>query len=131
MTYREYIKATYDNCKKALSDCTMDQLSDLEKVKRILWEDDRVTGAVSGRCASVDDETLTRFEEVLFDSEFIKDFNAYDLNMQRVMANGVTAVDVAARCLALSHVNVQELAQKEYERRIEKNCDVKRISSRL
>ena len=43
MTYREYIKATYDNCKKALSDCTMDQLSDLEKVKRILWEDDRVT----------------------------------------------------------------------------------------
>ena len=51
--------------------------------------------------------------------------------MQRVMANGVTAVDVTARCLALSHVNVQELAQKEYERRIEKNCDVKRISSRV
>ncbi len=36
-----------------------------------------------------------------------------------------------ARCLALSHVNVKELADREYERRIEKNCDVRRIASRV
>jgi hypothetical protein len=131
MTYKEYIKDTRDNCVKVISECTMDKLEDTEKLKRILWEEDRVTGVLSGHCSSLNVSAATCIKDVLFDSEFLADFNANELNMQTMMQRGAEAIDITARCLALSHVNVKELADREYSRRIEKNCDVRRITSRV
>lgn len=131
MTYKEYIKVTGDNCVKVISELTMDRLSDLDRLKTLLWKDDRITGVVSGHCTSRDISAAECIKDVLFDKEFLQDFNANELNMQTMMQRGVEAIDITARCLALSHVNVKELADREYERRIEKNCDVRRITSRV
>jgi len=131
MTYKEYIKVTGDNCVKVISELTMDHLSDLERLKVLLWKDDRITGVVSGHCASRDVSAAECIKDVLFDKEFLQDFNANELNMQTMMQRGAEAIDITARCLALTHVNVKELADKEYSRRIEKNCDVRKITSRV
>ena len=131
MTYEQYIEETIENCKKVLSDCSAGELLDIEHLKKILWEDDRVTGVISGYCTCTTGPATENISGVLFNKEFLADFNANELNMQTMMQRGAEAIDITARCLALSHVNVNELADKEYSRRIEKNCDVRRITSRV
>lgn len=120
MTYQEYIEETGANCMKVLSDCSAGELLDLEHLRRILWEDDRVTGVISGYCTSVRGSAAENIEEVLFDEMFLADFNERKMNMQEVMAYGAEAIDVVARCLALKHISILELVEKEQNRRIEK-----------
>jgi len=117
MTYAEYKKDTFDNCMKVLEDCGDSELVMLDHLKRLLYEDDNVTGVMSGRCSSANSTVLSNINEILFDEEFLADFNKHGLNMQTVMAYGAEAIDVAARCLALSHISVRELATKEAQRR--------------
>lgn len=131
MTYAEYKKETYDNCKKALSDVAYDDLMDLELLKKLLWEDDRVTGVASGHCTSRLEKASDGIEDILFDREFLSDFNRNGLNMQRVIAYGPDGIDVAARCMALSYVNVLELARAECERRDERERQIKSCSVRV
>ena len=117
MTYAEYKKDTFDNCMKVLEDCGDSELVMLDHLKRLLYEDDNVTGVMSGRCSYANSTVLSNINEILFDEEFLADFNKHGLNMQTVMAYGAEAIDVAARCLALSHISVRELATKEAQRR--------------
>ena len=44
MTYENYIEETTNNCMSVLADCSSGQLLDVEYIRKILWEDDRVTG---------------------------------------------------------------------------------------
>ena len=108
MTYAEYKKDTFDNCMKVLEDCGDSELVMLDHLKRLLYEDDNVTGVMSGRCSSANSTVLSNINEILFDEEFLADFNKHGLNMQTVMAYGAEAIDVAARCLALSHIRGSE-----------------------
>ncbi|MBR7087881.1 MAG: hypothetical protein IKI38_00870, partial [Mogibacterium sp.] len=101
MTYREYIKVTSDNCSRVLADCSAGELLDVEYLRKILWEDDRVTGVISGYCTSSELSAAENIKDVLFDNEFLREFNERNMNMQEVMAYGAEAIDVAARCLAL------------------------------
>ena len=117
MTYAEYKKDTFDNCMKVLEDCGDSELVMLDHLKRLLYEDDNVTCVMSGRCSYANSTVLSNINEILFDEEFLADFNKHGLNMQTVMAYGAEAIDVAARCLALSHISVRELATKEAQRR--------------
>ena len=117
MTYREYIEVTSDNCSKVLADCSAGELLDVEYLRMILWEDDRVTGVVSGYCTSSELSAAENIKDVLFDNDFLKDFNERNMNMQEVMAYGAEAIDVAARCLALKHISIRELVEKERQRR--------------
>ena len=117
MTYAEYKKDTFDNCMKVLEDCGDKELVLLDHLKQLLYEDDRVTGVMSGQCSSANATVLSNISEILFDEAFLEDFNAHGLNMQTVMSYGAEAIDVAARCLALSHISVRELATKEAQRR--------------
>ena len=121
MTYRDYIRETYNNCKSVLSECSAGELLDLEHIKRLLWGDDRVTGVNNGKCASIKVPAEESIKDLLFDSEFLKDFNAQGLNMQRIMSQGPEGIDVTARCLALSHINVVELVENEREQRVDLN----------
>lgn len=119
MTYEQYIKETTVNCMKVLTDCSSGELSDLEHLRRILWEDDRVTGVISGFCTSMNGIAEDNIKDILFDEKFLEDFNETGMDMQKVMASGPDAIDIAARCLALRHVSVLELAEQEQEKRIE------------
>ena len=130
MNYQQYIDETTDNCRKVLSDCSSGELLDLEHMRKILWEDDRVTGVVSGRCCSVRGTPEENIKEVLFDPMFLKDFNEREMDMQYVMAFGAEAIDMVARCLALKHISMIELIEQEQQRRKQRQRDARRASVR-
>ena len=94
---------------------------DIEHLRRILWEDDRVTGVISGYCTSTTDQATENIKDVLFDEQFLVDFNERGMNMQEIMAYGAEAIDVVARCLALKHISILQLVEKEQRRRIERD----------
>ena len=121
MTYEQYIEETKANCAKVLSNCSAGELLDVEHLRRLLWEDDRVTGVISGFCTSVNGNAAENIKDVLFDEDFLADFNERKMNMQEVMAYGAEAIDVVARCLALKHISILELVEQEQKRRIERN----------
>ena len=118
MTYENYIEETTNNCMSVLADCSSGQLLDVEYIRKILWEDDRVTGVYCGFCTSANSAATENIKEVLFDEQFLADFNDRNMNMQEVMANGADAIDVVARCLALKHISIKELVEQERQRRI-------------
>ena len=131
MTYKQYIENTTDNCRKVLSDCSAGELLDLEHMRKILWEDDRVTGVLNGRCISVNDIPEADIIDVIFDPMFLKDFNERGMNMQEVMAYGVPAIDVVARCLALKHISMIDLIEEEQQRRIKRQKEARKNSVRV
>ncbi len=129
MTYEEYIAETTNNCRKVLADRSIGELMDIEHLRNILWEDDRVTGVISGYCTSVEGSTAEKIQGVLFNNDFLADFNEHKMNMQEVMAYGPDAVDVVIRCLALNHINIVQLAEEEHEKRIERERQARMYSS--
>lgn len=132
MTYDEYIDETTANCMDVLSDCSTGELLDIEYLRNILWEDDRVTGVISGYCTSVRGSAGENIKEVLFDEKFLKDFNERGMDMQKVMSHGPEAIDIVARCLALKHISILELVEREKRRRrIEQERQSRRNSARV
>ena len=128
MTYDQYIEATKKNCMKVLADCTSKELESIEYLRKILWEDDKVTGVIGGYCSSMEGNAAENIEGTIFNKEFLKDFNEHDLNMQTIMAYGPEAVDVVIRCLCLKHISILELVEKERESRSAKEKDTRRNS---
>ena len=126
MTYDEYIVDTTKNCQAVLTECLNAELEDIEHLRRILWEDDRVTGVYSGYCTSASGTATERIKESLFNEEFLTDFNEHNLNMQEIMLYGAEAVDVVIRCLALKHINLVELAEKERKSRLQREKEIRR-----
>ena len=131
MNYEQYIEETRANCAKVLSDCSAGELLDVEHLRKILWEDDRVTGVISGYCTSANGNAAANIKDVLFDANFLLDFNERNMNMQEVMAYGPDAIDVVARCLALKHISILELVDREQKRRIERDRQARRNSVRV
>ena len=131
MTYEQYIEETKANCAKVLSNCSAGELLDVEHLRKLLWEDDRVTGVISGFCTSVNGNAAENIKDVLFDEDFLADFNERKMNMQEVMAYGADAIDVVARCLALKHISILELVEQEQKRRIERNRQARKNSMRV
>ncbi len=131
MTYENYIEETTNNCMSVLADCSAGELLDVEHLRTLLWEDDRVTGVISGYCSSVNGTAAENIKDVLFDEKFLADFNEREMNMQEVMAYGAEAIDVVARCLALKHISILELVEREQRRRIEKERQARRNSARV
>ena len=131
MTYEQYIEETKANCAKVLSNCSAGELLDVEHLRKLLWEDDRVTGVISGFCTSVNGDAAENIKDVLFDEDFLADFNERKMNMQEVMAYGAEAIDVVARCLALKHISILELVEQEQKRRIERNRQARKNSMRV
>lgn len=131
MTYDEYIAETTKNCMKALADRTNRELENIELIRRILWQEDRVTGVINGICSSMKGKAAENIKGVLFNNLFLKDFNEVGLNMQNVMAYGPEAIDVVARCLALKHININKLIEEERERRRRRESESKKCSVRV
>ena len=127
MTYDEYIAETTKNCMKALADRTNRELENIELIRKILWQEDRVTGVINGICSSMKGKAAENIKGVLFNNLFLKDFNEVGLNMQNVMAYGPEAIDVVARCLALKHININKLIEEERERRRKREIESRRF----
>ena len=131
MTYADYIDETTENCKKVLSECSESDLSNDKKIMNFLASDDRVTGAYSGHCTSMKGSAEENIKDVLFDEEFLKDFNDRGMDMQDTMNNGPEAVDAIARYLALKHISLIELIKNERKRRAEKDRQAKSNTVRV
>ena len=126
MTYENYIEETTSNCMSVLADCSSGQLLDVEYIRKILWEDDRVTGVYSGYCTSSNGAAAENIKDVLFDEKFLRDFNERGMDMQEVMAYGAEAIDVVARCLALKHISMLKLIEQEQQRRRQRQRDARK-----
>ena len=131
MTYENYIEETTNNCMSVLADCSSGQLLDVEYIRKILWEDDRVTGVYGGYCTSAEGNAAENIKEVLFDEQFLADFNERNMNMQEIMAHGAEAIDVVARCLALKHISIKKLVEQERQRRIKRQRESRTNSVRV
>ena len=131
MTYEQYIEETKANCAKVLSNCSAGELLDVEHLRRLLWEDDRVTGVISGFCTSVNGDAAENIKDVLFDEKFLHDFNERGMDMQEVMAYGAEAIDVVARCLALKHISIKKLVEQERQRRIKRQREARTNAARV
>ena len=131
MTYENYIEETTNNCMSVLADCSSGQLLDVEYIRKILWEDDRVTGVYSGFCTSANDAAAENVKDFLFDEKFLRDFNERGMDMQEVMAYGPEAIDVVARCLALKHISIKKLVEQERQRRIKRQRESRTNSVRV
>ena len=131
MTYDEYIAETTKNCMKVLADRTNRELENIELIRRILWQEDRVTGVINGICSSMKGKAAENIKGVLFNNLFLKDFNEVGLNMQIVMAYGPEAIDVVARCLALKHININKLIEEERERRRRREADSRKCATKV
>ena len=131
MTYENYIEETTNNCMSVLADCSAGQLLDVEYLRKILWEDDRVTGVISGYCTSVNGTAAENIKEVLFDEKFLADFNERNMNMQEIMVYGAEAIDVVARCLALKHISIKKLVEQERQRRSKRQREARNNSIRV
>ncbi len=131
MTYENYIEETTNNCMSVLADCSAGELLDVEYLRKILWEDDRVTGVISGYCTSVRGTPEDNIKDVLFDEKFLADFNERKMNMQEIMAYGADAIDVVARCLALKHISIRKLVEQEQQRRIKRQREARKSSVRI
>lgn len=70
MTYENYIEETTNNCMSVLADCSSGQLLDVEYIRKILWEDDRVTGVYSGYCTSANGAAAENIKGVLLSDIF-------------------------------------------------------------
>ena len=131
MTYDEYIAETTKNCMKVLADRTNRELENIELIRKILWQEDRVTGVINGICSSMKGKAAENIKGVLFNNLFLKDFNEVGLNMQIVMAYGPEAIDVVARCLALKHININKLIEEERERRRRREADSRKCATKV
>ena len=119
---------TNDTVLPVLADCDIEELENIEYLRKILWEDDKVTGVYGGYCTSAEGNAAENIKGTLFNKEFLKDFNEHNLNMQTIMAYGPEAVDVVIRCLCLKHISILELVEKERESRSAKEKDTRRNS---
>ncbi len=117
MTYSEYKKDTLLNCMTVLSECSYNELFELEHVKRLLWEDDRVTGVFSGHCTSSNEDIIRQIDSVLFDQSFICDAIECDLSLWITMNSSPDMIDVTIRCVCLLQFNIFELVSWEIQRR--------------
>ena len=121
MTYEQYINETERNCMTVLSELNAGQLLDFEYCRKVLRQDDRVTGVMNGACESVKGSVADNIKDVLFDERFLRDFNERGMDMQTIMASGPDAIYVVARCLALKHISLTELIEYEKSRRRERD----------
>ena len=117
MTYPEYKYATIHNCMSVLSECSYDELFDLEHIKRLLWGDDRVTGVFSGCCSSTTEGITAHIDEVLYDDSFLRDAHICGIDHYVMMNASVLLIDVTVRCICLLQINILELVNMEIHRR--------------
>lgn len=126
MTFDQYIEDTRKNIRLAMKDCSTEELYSVDHLRRMFWEDDSVTGVASGHCTAAGASAADLIKDVLFDDKFLAEVNRNGFNMQSIMADGPDMVDVAARCIALSVINLTELANEEIEERQRQKAEKKR-----
>ena len=117
MTYTDYINETRENCLKVLSELSDSDIQNTEKTVRFLATDDRVTGVYSEHCTSMKGNAEDNIKDVIFDEEFLNDFNGNKMDMQDTMAHGPEAVDAIVRYLAIKHISIIELIEQEKAKR--------------
>lgn len=118
MTYKEYISVTVENIRKFLREHISDgDLYYPEKIRNLAFESEYVTGYSCNTFTNDPKIASDNACEVIFDQSFIDDVHANEVDLNKVMVEGVEATDVLARCLAMTHINIAVLAEEERERR--------------
>lgn len=68
-----------------------------------MWVEDSITGNGSGSYTFNGFKARKNVEELVWDDDFLFELQMLDMCLADLMEQGAEAVDVSARCLALSH----------------------------
>lgn len=108
MTFNEYIEEVENLVKEAINDPHSQYLDmdNADDVRDEMWVNDAITGNGSGSfyCNSGQAEDSAR--DLVFDGDFHRELEGIGDSME-IFTKGPEVVDVAARCLALGHVDVE------------------------
>lgn len=119
MNFRDYIEETKENAKEYMKEEFEEfEGKDGDEILDMLFIEDAVTGNASGSFTFNTEEAQENISELIFDSDFLDDleFN-FGEDIGELIKNGAESVDVTARCLALYHIDFDELLTEIEEER--------------
>lgn len=129
MKFQDYIDETRENAIEVIEQGDYDYIIQdaddaeeaAEKIADELWIDDGVTGNGSGSYTFSRAKAQENTAELVWDEDFIFELEGLAFGFE-VFKKGAEAVDVIARCLALSHVRSDvECAVEERFEELHKN----------
>lgn len=103
MTFDEYISAVESDACRAIDSGDYDYCSDVDDVIDEMWIDDSITGNGSGSYTFSTYEAERNVKDLLFDGAFLFEVEGLGMNVGDMLKEGAEAIDVTARCLALSY----------------------------
>lgn len=105
MTFDEYVSAVESDACRAIECGDYDYCSDLDDVIDEMWVDDSITGNGSGSYTFSTYEAERNVKDLLFDSTFLFEVEGVEIDLGDLLKEGAEAIDVTARCLALSYAH--------------------------
>ena len=111
MDFNDYIEETRTNARAAIVELlTYDHNMDHDDIYDSLFTDDSVTGNGSGSFTFNTYKAQENVADLIWDDDFIDVLHEYGYESVPV-EQGPEALDVIARCLALSYVDIDELIE--------------------
>lgn len=109
MTFQDYVsEVTKDAC-EAIDNGYYDYVNDADDLTDEMWCDDSITGNGSGSYTFSTWKAQQNVSGVIWDEEFIDELSDMDIDLCSLMKDGAEAVDVTARCIALTGEAAQSI----------------------
>lgn len=118
MKFKDYINETRDNAIYVIECGDYDDiLGDTEELMDSLLLDDAVTGNGSGSFTFNAKEAAELVADLIWDPDFLFEVESGGFNLSDLIRKGPEAIDVIARCFALSYIqpSVEDAAMERMD----------------
>ena len=102
MTYQDYIEEVVRDACEAIDNGEYDHISDPEDLTDAMWCDDSITGNGSGSYTFNAYRAQQNVSDLIWDDRFLDELSDMDIDLGSLLGDGAEAVDVTARCIALT-----------------------------
>lgn len=104
MTFDDYKQAVKDDAIEAVNNGDYDYCEDFDAAFDDMWCDDSITGNGSGSYTFSTAKAKENTSSLIWDDEFTDECAGMCIDLAEMLKKGPEALDVTARCLALSYV---------------------------
>lgn len=119
MTFQDYVaEVTRDAC-EAIDNGDYDGITNPDYLTDEMWCDDCITGNGSGSYTFSTWQAQQNVSELIWDEEFLSELEDMDIDLGHLLRDGAEAIDVTARCLALTGAASDEIVS-HFEMRMNK-----------
>lgn len=127
MTFQDYVNEVIKDACEAIDDGVYDYVNDADDLTDEMWCDDSITGNGSGSYTFNTWKAQQNVSDVIWDEEFLNELDDMCVDLGSLMKDGAEAVDVTARCVALTGEAAQSIID-HFNMRKDKASHVWRIS---